>query len=656
MSRHIVLGNGTILVSLDANAQVRDFYFPEVGSENNVDVNRPHKIGVFTEGQMSWIDSGGWNFSVNYMKETMASDISASNKNLDIELGFVDAVYNEKNIFLRKITVRNMRKREREIKIMFNQQFQPMESGRGHTAFYDPATGSVIHYKDKKFFLVSGEMSGKPIDDYGVGLMGIEGKEGTWRDAEDGILSKNAIEHGSVDSTISFSLRLSGDEMKEVNYWTAAGETLEEVKELHDYILKKTPEHILESTQDFWRAWVNKTPLDFLDLGREAVDLYKKSLLIIRTHADNRGGIIASSDGEILQYGRDNYSYVWPRDASFTVMALDKAGYTSVTKKFFEFCNDTISEEGYFYHKYLPDKSLGSSWHPWMKDGQGQLPIQEDETALVLVAFWKHYESTKDIEFIESLYNSLIKKAADFLCDYRDMATGLPKPSYDLWEQKYGVSTFTASSVAAALDAAANFAKTLGKEEDERKYFLASRQVKDAVVDNLYNKEKKFFDKFVLPKNGGMERDTVLDASSAFGVFYFKIIESSDPRISEIFHTVEEKLRCKNGVDGVARYEGDEYYRAVENAPGNPWFITTLWLARYYAITAKSASDLERVKTWINWSVDKAFKSGILSEQVHAVTGKPLSAAPLVWSHAEYVSTVLDYLEKKKELANKKCE
>jgi len=72
-------------------------------------------------------------------------------------------------------------------------------------------------------------------------------------------------------------------------------------------------------------------------------------------------------------------------------------------------------------------------------NGKPELAIQEDETALVLVALWNYYNYSSDLEFIESIYNSIIAKAADFMCSYRDVSTGLPKPSYDLWEQKFGI-------------------------------------------------------------------------------------------------------------------------------------------------------------------------------------------------------------------------
>ena len=196
-------------------------------------------------------------------------------------------------------------------------------------------------------------------------------------------------------------------------------------------------------------------------LGQEVIGLFQKSLLIMRAHVSGNGAIIASGDSNTLQKGKDTYCYVWPRDAAIAALALSEAGDTHVAKLFFSFCDRVISADGYFMHKYSPDESLGSSWHPWLRAGQFQLPIQEDGTALVLHTLWRYYEISKDLEFIETIYNSLIKLTADFLVLYRDERTGLPKPSYDLWEERFGITTFTASSVTGALRAAAKFASLL---------------------------------------------------------------------------------------------------------------------------------------------------------------------------------------------------
>jgi GH15 family glucan-1,4-alpha-glucosidase len=40
--------------------------------------------------------------------------------------------------------------------------------------------------------------------------------------------------------------------------------------------------------------------------------------------------------------------------------------------------------------------------------------------------------------------------------------------------------------------------------------------------------------------------------------------------------------------------------------------------------------------------------TGMLSEQIDPVDGAFISPAPLTWSHAEYVSTLIDYVGKNK--------
>ena len=44
-----------------------------------------------------------------------------------------------------------------------------------------------------------------------------------------------------------------------------------------------------------------------------------------------------------------------------------------------------IHKNGYFLHKYTPTGTWRSSWHPWTMQGRTVLPIQQDETALVLL-------------------------------------------------------------------------------------------------------------------------------------------------------------------------------------------------------------------------------------------------------------------------------
>jgi GH15 family glucan-1,4-alpha-glucosidase len=70
----------------------------------------------------------------------------------------------------------------------------------------------------------------------------------------------------------------------------------------------------------------------------------------------------------------------------------------------------------------------------------------------------------------------------------------------------------------------------------------------------------------------------------------------------------------------------------------NPWHVCTLWLAQYYI----QVQDLDKAKGILSWSMRHSLPSSVLSEQVDPATGYAIGVAPLVWSHAEFVNTVLD--------------
>lgn len=84
--------------------------------------------------------------------------------------------------------------------------------------------------------------------------------------------------------------------------------------------------------------------------------------------------------------------------------------------------------------------------------------------------------------------------------------------------------------------------------------------------------------------------------------------------------------------------------------PGNPWFICTLWLARYHIAAARTGSDLKEAVKLLQWVCDHALPSGVLAEQVHPYTNEPMSVSPLTWSHADFISTVHEFLQKNRQL------
>jgi GH15 family glucan-1,4-alpha-glucosidase len=233
------------------------------------------------------------------------------------------------------------------------------------------------------------------------------------------------------------------------------------------------------------------------------------------------------------------------------------------------------------------------------------------------------------------------------MTEYIESLTGLPQASFDLWEEKHGTSTYTSASVYGALMAAAKFATVLGKTEASRTYQAVAQRIQSAITNVLYDKDAGVFAKHVLHTDDGeLEFDWTLDTSSLHGLLFFNVFDIDDEKIERMFAAVEAELQVQGKSEGYLRYKGDNYYRMHHASSPNPWVICTLWIARYHIEKAKQHTDLKRPLELLEWTVSHATHSGVLAEQMQPDTREHLSAAPLVWSHAEYVLTVQAYIEK----------
>ena len=657
MPRDIPISNGSLLVNFDSSYQLRDLYYPHVGLENHT-AGHPFRFGVWVDGQFSWTHDDEWKRRLEYEPATLVTRVLLENARLGVHLQVNDAVDFHENLYLRQIAVFNEQDRKREVRLFFSHDFHISGTEVGDSAYYEPERKALFHYKDKRWFLINaakedGKDSTLGLDQWAVGVKEIGGKEGTWRDAEDGWLSGNAVAQGSVDTTGALHLNLPAQGRAIGWYWIAVGEDFDGVIRINRAIRERGAAVYLERTRHYWKLWAAKEPDDALGLPPELCALYRRSLLTIRTQIDNGGAIIAANDFDITTFARDTYSYMWPRDGALVAAALVEAGYSEVTRRFFEFCHRVVTPEGYFLHKYTPDGALASSWHAWYVDGQKQLPVQEDESALVLWALWKHFERFRDVEFVKPLYRGLVVRVANWLESYRNPEDGLPLPSWDLWEERRGVLGWTVAATWAGLQAAANFADAFGEGHLAARYRKASDEIKAGVEKQLWRPDLNRFVRMINRRDdGSWDVDTELD-SSLFGLWYFGMFPADDPRIVATMNAIRERLWVKTDVGGAARYEKDYYHQVTDdkaNVPGNPWFICTLWLAEWHIAIAKTADDLKPALEILDWTRRHTLPSGVMAEQVHPYTNAPLSVSPLTWSHATLVLTVRELLAKQKNI------
>jgi len=680
MPRSLVLGNGSLLATFDEFLQLRDFYYPHVGQEDHTTYGKFHRLGFFIEGKgLSWTSDGSWKITPGYSDSSLVSASKLASDRLGLEVLSEDFVDPTRNILVRSFRLRSLDGAERKVQCFFHHDFYLYGDKQKDTAFFEPHTKSVIHYRQHRYFLVGGTTS-DPINclpseipnefhplsrdethidhtgitSFSIGKSNYKGLEGTWRDAEDGALSRYPIEQGSVDSTVEIDCLVRPDRGTWVYQWVCAGKKISDVHALQHFLLEETPDQVKQAARNYWRGWVGSHVDPGGKLPPEVVDLYIRSLLTIRTQIDNHGGVVAANDSDIMQFNRDTYTYVWPRDGAFVSMALTRAGQTEVVRRFLRFCAEAQTKDGYLLHKYNPDGSAGSSWHPWYRSRQSVLPIQGDETALPLLALWRHFERTQDFEFLHAMYQKFVRRAASFLMQYTEPETGLPLQSYDLWEEHRGVFTYTTAATAAGLRAAGNISAALGHYRHADQYGEAADRMTEAMLFHLYDEGTKCFLKKIKRENGAtIERDSTPDASIGI-LWMFDILPPDDPRVVSTIQRLERALTVHSPIGGMARYQSDYYQSVVPptpEIPGNPWIITTLWFTQWRIATAKTLDDLKRPLEDLQWVAARASVAGMLPEQMNPLTGAPLSVSPLTWSHAIFVETVLRYAAKEKQIA-----
>lgn len=648
MSRPVVLSNGELHVGINKYGLVHDFYYPYVGLENHAAGKRlRHLVGVWVDGKVSWLDGDHWEYSFSYPHDSLIGHTVATNKEIGVMLEFDDAVDAEFSAFMRSIHVINLKASKRDIRLFLHQAFVIGDAGSNtDTAQYLPDDKAIMHYRGRRAFIVGAVDEDKtPFDQFAVGLFAIEGHEGTYKDAEDGELSGSVAEHGRVDSTLRFQFDIPGHSSRRVHYWIACGTSMREALYIHKQLKKQGLDKRYEVTQKWWHDWLApaRKTAEKIELAHQ--DTFIKSVMLLKSHIDKRGAVIASTDSAILNYWRDAYGYCWPRDGAYVLWPLIRMGYKDEPYRFFEFCRRVLNAGGFLMHKYRADGALGSSWHPYLhENGVVAPPIQTDETALVLFVFSQFYHMHGDHVMLKEFYDPMIVPMADFLASYVDDRTNLPRASYDLWEENFMTTTYTTSVTYAALLAAADLAELRHDSDSAVKWRAAADDIHSAAKQLLVNKDRKVFYKGIrMSAEGDVVPDETIDLSGVFGAFMYGLFPVDSIETKQAIQTVEEVMGSKTDKPGFPRYEQDGYRRVHHDSLGNWWFVTSLWMAQYYLETDREA-DAWRI---INWARDSMWDTGVLTEQVDPVTGEEVSVSPLAWSQAEYLSTLLDTIPEK---------
>ncbi len=630
-----VVGNSKMLGCLTDRGELIRLYWPHIDFEQHVD---RLKCGIFIEGINSgtlWLDEGTWKSSQVYVDNTNIALTTYSIDNLEVSVDQYDYVLPEREVLVRKYVVHNRSNFERRLCMVAHGMFISTQPDPRGTLF-DFDTDSMIFYKNAAYFAMT---ANREIEYFQIGNNSFEAASHMNLKGTDNIGMMN----DGAFSTALETVRAGTDAV--ITIYICASPALNKSKETAREIKNTDADQIYGEVKAYW--------LDFLKgstkagTGNKKIDdLYNRTVLYFKLMSDREtGGLLASPEVDEGNTRCGRYAYCWGRDAAFITGAMDKCGLTGAVDKFYQWAVNAQDNNGVWHQRYHLDGNLAPSWG-----------IQIDETGTIVWGMLQHFKITKNIHFLEYVWGS-VKLAACYMLDNLD-ENGLPMPSFDLWEERYGEHTYSASAVYGGIMAAVEISSILNKREHiVNKWQEKAEGIKDAILRELWNDEKGCFlrsiktklnpwgdeyssHKTVIKYNSkGYYKDVTLEDAtvdvSLLGVSIpFGVLDIEDPNVESTARSIEKFLKTgKTGL--VMRYEHDNYMG------GNPWLLASLWVSLYHI----KKGNYDEAMDYFNKVASCTTGMGLLPEQADKDTGNPVWIYGLTWSHAMFILVLFELIE-----------
>jgi glucoamylase len=360
-------------------------------------------------------------------------------------------------------------------------------------------------------------------------------------------------------------------------------------------------------------------------------DAAARSLLFLRLRVRPGGAALAAQT--------PYWAYVWPRDSSFTAAALALTGHRREAAAILHFLADTQRPDGTWPARSHPDGRP-------VDDGR---PAQLDATGWVSWAAWLASDQGRDTDLAARLWPT-VRAAADHAAAALG-PDGLPPAGPDYWERREHAPTLgTAAALLAGLRAATRLAGHLAAgtgeegttavrqgEEDtatvrggtEGPAVLGGGAVRDAAgrrdawglaVERLERAVAREFGA------GGFQRYPGGGGADAAVTWLGPPFGPADPAVGRAARTAWRRLTVGGGA-----------------VPGRPWLGSDPWTpaTASFALAAMASGDLAAAEARLAWLLEHRTALGAFPERVGRDGGAPRSVAPLAWTHAIVLLTLV---------------
>ena len=387
-------------------------------------------------------------------------------------------------------------------------------------------------------------------------------------------------------------------------------------------------EQAMEPTIRFWQRWLSRC--NYRGRWRETVNRSALALKLL-TYAPT-GAIVAAptcSLPETIGGGRNwDYRYTWIRDASFTIYAFMRIGFTEEAGRFMEWLEARLREEkatgrlqvlyGINGERSIPEEIMSH-----FEGYRGSGPVRIGNAASTQLQL-DIYGEMMDSVYLYNKYGSPISHDMwkSLIPILEKMTERWSRPDDGIWEMRSGRRQNTHSKIMCwvALDRALRLSAKRSLPIDRGNWERLRDEMYDTIMDKGWNPAKRSF-----VQSFGSD---YTDAATLL-MPMMKFISPTDPRMLSTLDAILLEL-VSDGL--VHRYRPDAGLDGIQGTEGT-FSMCTFWLVECLA----RAGRLEEARLIFERMLGYANHLGLYGEEIGR-SGETLGNFPQAFTHLGLIS------------------
>jgi GH15 family glucan-1,4-alpha-glucosidase len=387
----------------------------------------------------------------------------------------------------------------------------------------------------------------------------------------------------------------------------------------------------LEHTLAYWQEWADRCTHG----GRWHDDIHRSVLTLKALTYGPTGGVVAApttSLPEALGGVRNwDYRYCWIRDATLTLLALIRAGYTEEAGAWRDWLLRAAAgkpEDLQTMYGVAGERRLTEIELPWLEGYEASRPVRigNDASNQLQIDVYGEIQDALYQAYTHGLPPSadgwvLRRKLLDWL------ESGWRQEDEGIWEVRGPRRHFTHSKVMAwvAFDRGVKTIERSGRDGPVDRWRALREEIRESVLTQGYNADRGAFVQYY-----GSDR---LDASLLL-IPLVGFLPAKDPRMIGTVDAIEREL-LRDGL--VERYRADEENVDVDGLPpGEGVFLPcSFWLAAVRARQGRDGEALELFERLLSLRNDL----GLIAEEYDPERKRLVGNYPQAFTHLTLVET-----------------